>query len=142
MTLRVLLVLLVAAAGACAPVRQAPSQPVIAAVAEDGAKRTFGRRQCFSASSVSGYRDGGEEALHLRVGASQIWRLEFAGQCPEAKWSFGAIGLQQRGGGLICDGLDVDVITNDAGFVRRCLVDEVRRLSAAEVLALPDNQRP
>jgi hypothetical protein len=122
-----------AALAACAP--KAPPDP--------GAAAVRGPRQCFYAQNVTSYREAGDDAVHLRVGVKQIWRMEFAGSCPDVRWSFARIGLQQRGsGGSICGGFDVDVITDDLGFPRRCPVRTVRRLSDAEVAALPADQRP
>ena len=103
-----------------------------------------GRRQCFYASTVSGYREAeSDEALYLRAGVRDIYRLDFLGSCPGVEWSMGRIGLQQRGGGgTICDGMDVDVLIENTGFPRRCPVRDVRRLTDAEVAALPDKHRP
>ncbi len=124
-----------AALSACAP--QAAGGPTTAAPARQP-------RQCFFANQVNSYREAGEDAVHLRVGVNQVWRMEFVGNCPDVRWSFGGIALRQRGagGGTICGGLDVDVLTNDAGFPRRCPVRTVRRLTQAEVAALPQDQRP
>lgn len=119
---------------ACAPNAQLPTA---------AAPQASAARQCFFASNVNSYREAGDEAVHLRVGANQVWRMEFAGSCPDVRWSFGRIALQQRGGGgSICGGMDVDVLTDDAGFPRRCPVRSVRRLTDAEVAALPQEQRP
>ena len=124
---------LLAVAG-CAPPMGAPGAPQTAAAP----------RQCFFASSVTSYREaGGDEAVYLRVGAKQTWRLDFLGSCPGVDWAMNRVALQQRGGGgSICRGFDVDVLVDDAGFPRRCPVGEVRRLTDAEVEALADGQRP
>ena len=101
-------------------------------------------RQCFWASNVTSYRDaGGDEAVYLRVGVKEIWRLDFLGSCPGVEWAMNRVALQQRGGGgTICRGIDVDVLVNDVGFPRRCPVRELRRLTDAEVAALPPDHRP
>ena len=123
-----------AALAACAPTP--PADPAAAAAARSP-------RQCFYAQNVTSYREAGAEAVHLRVGVKQVWRMEFAGSCPDVRWSVGRIGLQQRGsGGSICGGFDVDVVTEDGVRPRRCPVRTVRRLSDAEVAALPADQRP
>ena len=128
------LILVSAALAACAP----PPAPGTGPQASAG-----GGRQCFYASSVNGFQEVGDEAVHVRVGASQIWRLDFLGRCPGIEWSSGGIGLQQRGGGgAICRGFDVDVITTGGAGLPRCPVRSVRRLSDVEVAALPDNQKP
>lgn len=131
-----------AAVAACAPPPAAPDPGSSLAQAQAQAPAPA-PRQCFFAGNVNSYREAGPEAVNLRVGASQVWRLELFGNCPDIRWSFGRIALQQRGGGSsICGGMQVDVLTNDAGRVRRCPVRTVRRLSEGEVAALPSDQRP
>ena len=99
-------------------------------------------RQCFPVSLVNAYREVGEGAVLLRVGASEIWRLVLVGSCPDIEWSRGRIRLQQHfGGGRICSGLAADVITSDPQFPRRCPVERVEKLTRAEIEALPPNQR-
>ena len=127
----------VLAVSVCAP------PPAAASYAGAPSAQVRAPRQCFFASNVNNYREAGPEAVNLRVGASQVWRLEMLGSCPDIGWSFGRIALQQRGGGgAICRGMQVDVLADDAGRVRRCPVRTVRRLSEAEVAALPSDQRP
>ena len=99
-------------------------------------------RQCFQSSLVNGYKAVDEQAVLLRVGASEVWRLNFQGSCPNIGFAFGRIGLEQRIGGQICRGYNADVVFDDRGFPRRCPVAEVRRLTQAEIAALPDGARP
>ena len=126
--------LALAALAACAPQSADPAAPGSSAAAP---------RQCFFASSVSSYREVDETAVNLRVGVKQVWRLDFEGSCPGVEWSRGRIGLVRRGGGgAICRGFDVDVVVQDEIHPRRCLVRDVRRLTDAEVAALPAAQTP
>ena len=100
-------------------------------------------RQCFFASNVNNFAEVDDTAVNVRVGASQIWRLEFQGQCPDIQWSSSAIGLRQRGGGgAICDGYDVEVITTGGSGIPTCPVRSIRRLAQAEIAALPSGQKP
>lgn len=100
-------------------------------------------RQCFSPSSVNNYAEVGEEALNLRVGVNEIWRLELEGSCPGLQWAHNRIVLAQRyGGGSICNGGAADVLISDRGFPRRCSVEQVVKLTQAEIDALPDREKP
>jgi hypothetical protein len=100
-------------------------------------------RQCFPPSAISSYREAGEDAVLLRVGVSEIWRLDLLGSCPDLEWSRGRILIQQHyGGGLICSGLAADVITTDGRFSRRCPVERVEKLSEMEIAALAPDQKP
>jgi hypothetical protein len=123
------------ALAACAA--PAPGEPNPASASKAGP------RQCFFASNVNNFAEVDDRAVNVRVGASQIWRLDFQGQCPDIQWSSSAIGLRQRGGGgAICDGFDVDVITTGGSGIPTCPVRSVRRLSQAEIAALPSAQKP
>jgi hypothetical protein len=137
--MRQLLVLTsLAALAACAP---PPGPPAGSGAEAYAAARP--PRQCFFASNVNSYRAADDErAVYLRVGVNEIWKMEFAGSCPGVDWSRGRIGLAQRGGSSICGGFDADVLVDDAGFQRRCIVRNVRLLSEAEVAALPEKERP
>jgi hypothetical protein len=128
------LILVSAALAACAPPPAPGTGPQAAARSP---------RQCFYASSVNNFQEVGDEAVNVRVGANQIWRLDFLGRCPGIEWSSSGIGLQQRGGGgAICNGFDVDVITTGGTGLPRCPVRSVRRLTDVEIAALPDRQKP
>ena len=116
---------------ACAAPPPPSSQPVPA-----------GARQCFAPSLARGYRNLGEETLLLRVGVDEVWRLDFEGSCPNVRFALGRIALQQRIGGQVCQGYNADVVFDDAGMPRRCLVERVRRLPPAEVAALTPGERP
>lgn len=129
--MRLGLILILTLAG-CAAAGPPPSRPTAEA----------GPRQCFSRSLVHSYKAVGEEAVMLRVAANEIWRLDFQGACPNIGFAFGRIGLEQRIGGQVCRGYNVDVVFDDRGFPRRCPVRTVRRLSETEVAALPAGARP
>ncbi len=128
---------LAAALVSCAP------QPAPNTAPPGASSANAGPRQCFPPSAVSSFRPVGEEAVLLRVGASQIWRLDLLGSCPDIEWSRGRLLIQQHfGGGVICSGLAADVITSDGRFSQRCLVEKVEKLSEAEIAALAPGQRP
>ncbi|WP_374472449.1 DUF6491 family protein [Phenylobacterium sp.] len=108
---------------------------------ESAAGQPTGGRQCFWASSVNGFRAVDERAVNLRVGVRDVYRLELIGPCPDVDWAT-RIAIQSRGGNSICTGLDAVLIAPSPIGPQRCLVRNVRKLTAAEVAALPDAARP
>ena len=53
------------------------------------------------------------------------------------------IAITSRGSSTICEGYDAEVVSPSQAFGRqRCLVRNVRKLTAAEVSALPRGQKP
>jgi hypothetical protein len=101
------------------------------------------QRECFNANAVSGFSAGDEHAIYVRVGAHKVFELETLGACPNLDWTQ-RIGLKSRGSSFVCTGMDVDLIVpqDGMGHPLRCAVRAMRRLSDAEVDALPRGRRP
>lgn len=100
-------------------------------------------RQCFFASQASSFTAPSENRVYVRVGVNEVYQLDMLGPCRDIDWSH-RIGIAPRGGGSnICAGFDADLIVPQAGAApSRCPVRAVRRLSPAEVEALPPRDRP
>ena len=113
-------------AGACT----APSEPAAASAQSEGG-------ECFHADSVSSFTPVGTDAVVVRVGASNHYRLEFVGPCHDVDWSQ-QIALRTRGSAWVCRGHDADIFVRGPVGTNRCPVRAVRRLSDAEAEALRD----
>lgn len=94
-------------------------------------------RSCFSPRMVSGFREApdsanGAEQVYIDVGANDTYLFETFGGCPDLDFTW-RIGLDQRIPGMICDGLDVDLIVPDTALgTRSCPVRMVRKLAEGE----------
>ncbi|MCR5874402.1 DUF6491 family protein [Phenylobacterium sp. J426] len=106
--------------------------------ADDAAKP---RRQCFWANQVNNFAAENDEVVNVRVGVKDIYRLELFGGCHEIDWSQ-QIGIRSRGGSTICSGLDAELIVPSTIGPQRCTVRRVRKLTPAEVAALPPKAKP
>jgi hypothetical protein len=98
---------------------------------------------CFDASEATnvGGRDG--RVFHVRVNATQIWRLELQGPCLSLPWlSTTTTTLTPRVGGGVCAGDVVTVTPNLGPGPRECRVVSLRRLTPAEAAALPKRLTP
>jgi hypothetical protein len=100
-----------------------------------------GPKACFLPHNVNGYRYVAPRTVNLRVGVNDIYQVTTLGDCRDINFSE-AIGLESRGGGFICSGLDVTLVAPSPIGPRRCAATNLRRLTPEEAAALPEKQRP
>ncbi len=128
------------AAAAVVALAGAAGAPALAADPAPAAE-TKAKRQCFSARNVSNFSAVDDRTVNLRVGVKDVYRLDLLGPCHDIDWEH-EIAIQSRGSSWICSGLDATIITGSATGPRRCAVRTVRKLSPAEIAALPPRQKP
>ncbi|HWH18088.1 MAG TPA: DUF6491 family protein [Allosphingosinicella sp.] len=95
-------------------------------------------RQCFHAGQVNSFNPVDDNAVNVRVGVNDYYRLEIIGFCPDIDWAT-RVALRTRGGSSwVCRGLDAEIIVPGptSGGTQSCLVQSMRKLSDAEVAAL------
>lgn len=115
------------------------SEPKVTAAASGPATP---RRECFFANDANSFSPVDENRVNVRVGAFDVYQLTLFAPCFDIDWS-NRIALIARGGSNICTGPDSSEIISPTPLgTRRCQVKEVRRLTKADVAALPANQRP
>lgn len=113
--------------------------PVVAKTPEEpGAKP---QRQCFWTRQVNNFASNDDRVINIRVGVKDIYQLQMFGRCHDVDWS-NQIAIRSRGSSYICTGLDAEVIAPTSIGPQRCAVRSVRKLSEAEVKALPKGSRP
>lgn len=98
-------------------------------------------RQCFWANQVNSFASDDDRHVYVRVGVKDIYELEMFGRCHDIDWTQ-KIGIVSRGGSTICSGLDAEIIAPSPIGPQRCQVSKVRKLSEAEIKALPKRARP
>jgi hypothetical protein len=111
---------------------RAPTEPAATAKAP---------RQCFWTRSANGFAAQGEKIVNIRVGVKDVYQFEMFGPCFDIDWSH-RIALISRTGSQICTGMDADIVTPSAIGPQRCHVRSVRKLTPAEVAALPKGAKP
>ena len=126
-----LVALSLAAAGAAAA--KSPKQPEAAAAKP--------KKQCFWTNQVNSFASSDDRIVNIRVGVKDIYQFEMFGRCNEVDWA-NKIALVSRGGSSICTGMDADIVTPTSIGPQRCPVKAVRKLTPAEVAALPKGARP
>ena len=118
------------AVAACAPVTPPP-----------GAVASLPAGQCFFASTITGFKEAGG-GVNVRAGTSDVYRVAFASRCDGLSGADRVLLDSRAGGASVCAGLDVDLILATASGPRRCPGQAIRKLSPAEVAALPAAERP
>ena len=99
------------------------------------------KRQCFWSHQVNGFASRDDRIVNVRVGVKDVYQFEMFGRCNEVDWA-NKIALVSRGGSSICTGMDADIVTPTSIGPQRCPVKAVRKLTPAEVAALPKGARP
>lgn len=103
-------------------------------------------RQCFNVGQVSNFRQGRATEVYLKVGRSDVYRLDAAGGCNDLDFAY-RLAILPDGTGLsgsrLCTDdwarLVVPVSTMPASVCRARISE---RLTAAEVAALPAAYKP
>jgi hypothetical protein len=133
-------ILSLAAAGLLAATA-APIGAVARSPDEPAAKTDASPRQCFATSRISNFASDDPRILNVRVGVKDIYQFEMMGRCHELDWNH-KIAVRSRAGSYICTGLDAEVISPTAIGSQTCPVSKVRKLTEAEIAALPKRARP
>jgi hypothetical protein len=99
------------------------------------------RNECFWTRNANGFAAVDEHTLNIRVNSRDVYQFEMFGPCQDIDWNQ-RIALVSRGGDNICTGMDAEVISHSPIGPQRCPVRSVRKLTPAEVAALPPRARP
>lgn len=128
--------LLLLAAGATALSACAPT------TANDSAQTTPRSTQCFYADQVDNFR-GNNQTLYIRARNKDVFELQTLGYCADIDFAFGIGFLPNAGLNRLCTG-DISRIVVSGGPSPRtpCRVQVVKKLTEAEVTALPARDRP
>jgi hypothetical protein len=99
--------------------------------------------QCFSIRTINNrFVRTGTHTVNIGVNGNQVWALEWRGPCGSIDWTLPATLRSRSGASLICRGGDVDIVASAPLGARYCQVVSIRRLSEAEISALPKKDRP
>ncbi|HVY32931.1 MAG TPA: DUF6491 family protein [Caulobacteraceae bacterium] len=98
---------------------------------------------CFYGRDVNGFNAPNDHTLYIRVGASDVFRLDLQSSCTGLTFRQNlGISSSPAEGGFICTPLQAEVVYRDNGFSNRCPVVGMHKLSAVEVAALPKRDLP
>lgn len=99
-------------------------------------------RQCFFSRDVNNFEAVDDTTVNIRIGVNDIYQVKLLVPCRDVRFNQ-ALGIRTTGGSSqICTGLDVELISPSPIGPQRCPATSVRKLSDAEVAALPKRQKP
>jgi len=98
---------------------------------------------CFSTTEWQGWASPSDDVLYLRVGGNRYYRVDLLpGTGPIDRGGQFLINTV-RGSSRVCSANDLDLkVASTSGFVAPLFPRAIRRLTAAEVAALPPGARP
>lgn len=101
-------------------------------------------RACFRLSSIRNQKivDRNTVLFRTSVGPQDVFRLTTRHTCLSTSVSDPLVLIPSGGSDLICDRLDLDLQVATPIGATPCLVQEIRKLTPAEVAALPAGERP
>jgi len=123
--------------------RAAPLAAVLALAASAAHAAEAGKSpsQCFWTRDVNGFNAVDDKTVMVRVGVRDVYQFDMLGPCSDINWSE-QIAIISRGGSRICSSLDAEIVTPSTIGPHRCAVKMVRKLTPAEVAALPAKHKP
>jgi hypothetical protein len=98
-------------------------------------------RQCFWANNVTSFQAVDDTHVNIRVGVKDVYQMTLFGRCSEIDWA-SRIALRAHDSSLICTAMDVEVISPSSLGPERCPIHDIRKLTTAEIAALPAKERP
>lgn len=98
-------------------------------------------QQCFYARDINNFVPANDQLVYLRVGVADVYRLDLMTNCPELSFRQN-VEFSRSGIGNICSAIDLEIRFRQNGIRRVCPVSEMRKLTPAEVAALPRRDRP
>jgi len=99
------------------------------------------KRECFFNRNVNSFAAVDENTVNVRVGVRDYYQFEMFDRCRDIDWT-NQVALVSRGSSSICTGMDAEIVTQTTLGPQRCQVRNIRKLTPAEVAALPRNARP
>ena len=111
------------------------------AIASGGATA---ERACFRLSSIRGQKvvDRNTVLFRTSVGPQDVFRLTTRQACLSPSLIDPLVLIPSGGSDMICNRLDLDLQVATPIGATPCLVQEIRKLTPAEVAALPAGQQP
>jgi hypothetical protein len=104
-------------------------------------KKPAKSNSCFYSRDIDGFQAAGKDTVNIRVGIHDVYQLKLMGFSQDLDWTQ-RIALVNRGSSFICQALGTEVIVPGPSGPQRLPVQSMRKLTPAEVAALPKNQRP
>jgi hypothetical protein len=99
--------------------------------------------RCFWVRNVDSFASVDNRTVYVRANMRNVFELKLFAPCINVNWAH-HVALRSRANSLVCEGTghDLEIFYRWGVHSQRCPVTNVRRLSPAEVAALPPLARP
>lgn len=115
----------------------------VALAADDAPKGAKPAAACFSAAGFRGWRAGDASTIYIRASHHRFFRLDLVGVCPAVTAPGARLLTIFRGTQQICSARDWELRVAGPGMpATLCQVRSMTPLSARQVAALPESERP
>lgn len=123
---------------AASPPASGPASQAMAQAADEPG------RACFRVSGIRGQKivDRNTVLFRTSVGPQDVFRVTMRNACLTTSASDPLVLIPSGGSDTVCDRMDLDVRVATPIGATPCLVQEVRKLSAAQIAALGPAERP
>jgi len=115
-----------------------------AATGASAAAQPEAKSQCFASNTWKNWTaspDG--DKLYLRVGLNDVYEVDLSPGSHVRKYPGSFLVNRVRGSSWICSALDLDLtLSDDVGMRQPVIARSMRRLTPAEVAAIPAKYRP
>ena len=113
--------------------------PALPAAAQ-GTPKASVPRQCFALRDIRGFAAQDDYTINLNINRREVVQLKTIINCPD-------VGLRgdltyRTSSDVVCDALDLTLVTRTTRGLRECRVKSIRKLTAGEAAALPKRARP
>ena len=114
-------------------------KPVMIAGSSIGAIIGAGMASGMTGRDIRNFAWQDDYTVNLNIDRREVYQLKTIINCPD----LGGAGLSYRSSAdVVCDGLDLNLVARTTRGPRECAVKSIRKLSPAEVAALPTRARP
>ena len=97
---------------------------------------------CFARTLVESFSAPNDRTVYLRVGVSDIYRLDLMKNCLNLSYR-DSLGLEEQPAtGFICSPLEATVVYRVNGIRERCPVTAIHKLTKSEIAATPKRDLP
>lgn len=118
---------------------------LLAAAPAFAATRGDPNTPCFFVTQWRGWKSPAPDTLYLGINNHDIYEVKLSGGgSPQLGWpDMHLVSIDRGGSGSICNALDLDLkIADTNGFAEPLIAKSLRKLSPAEVAAVPPKFRP
>jgi len=100
------------------------------------------QQSCFYVHDITNFVSNDDKTLYFSVNNRDVYRIDMVNSCPELSFRQTVNLHSTPGGSSVCSAIQLSLSFREDGIRSQCLIDDLHRLTPAEVAALPKRDRP